>query len=79
MKILLEDITNSIPVSWDDDKGRMSSSNLASRANYAIIVRPVNNATGYEVVTGAKKCEPRLLGWTGWMLKSRSLPFLEPK
>ena len=67
MKILLEDITNSIPVSWDDEKERdeFLESLREQGQLHAIIVRPVNNATGYEVVTGAKRYEAaRLLGWT---------------
>jgi site-specific DNA-methyltransferase (adenine-specific) len=67
VKILIEDITNNIPVTWDDDKERdeFLESLREQGQLHAIIVRQMNNASGYEVVTGAKRYEAaRLLGWT---------------
>jgi site-specific DNA-methyltransferase (adenine-specific) len=68
MRILVERITNNIPVTWESDKEKDEFlESLRDQGQlHAIIVRPLNNPLdGYEVVTGAKRHEAaRLLGWT---------------
>lgn len=68
MRILVERITNNIPVTWDDEKERdeFLESLREQGQLHAIIVREKPSILdGYEVVTGAKRYEAaKLLGWT---------------
>jgi len=83
MKILVERITNNIPVSWESDKERDEFlESLRDQGQlHAIIVRPLNNVLdGYEVVTGAKRHEAaKLLGWTEMDAEVKSPTDLDAK
>lgn len=84
MKILVEHITNNIPVTWESDKERdeFLESLKEQGQLHAIIVRSLNipGVHGYELITGAKRYEAaRLLGWTEIAADIRQPTDLEAK